>query len=689
MNVKLKQNADESTDYGSTTSVKFDNKFSLSVETNDAGNKSESQSSVIKWWQCDSNHLYMHCAAISGVLPEYGNTVGDSLIVPYLLELGAPVWCTSYVWVITPFIDSWMQPIYGKLSDKFTSKPNACCKCGGRKPFIILFGIFATIGLIVIPQARIIKKYGHITTAVIVCILSYTLMDMSHGDLLIPTRALLNDLCNNSTLMKYGNEKFTFYQAIGRCLGYFVVSLNWKYIIATSLPTFETFLIKLELYHHVSICFTLSIFILWFIILFVVLFTPNQIKRLHIKTHLKQDLSIKYQPYSKRTNTNKKTISNEMLITPSGRVVILHPSVLITYTISSILSSDTTYGLSRLNLYDIDNSDLSSSFQLTSFDDSENNTNEIEYERNIQINDILSPVVEDRIDTDQERDQESQIVIKTVHTITDTVDSMDKILSTPKTQSNIMDNEEEEIINQHHEHIRELWKFPFHFKLYWIIQFFGWCNFAAFSLYFTSFIAVDIYNGTPNGNFDSHAFAEFEMGIRTATAILLMSAGIAALSGKVLIPYMNDKIGVKLVFFSGELLLNILCILLLIRNDIVFVIIITCLYGIAIQIHYNNVFIIIEHDLRDLFKSEHKRAYVLSIFNLSILFANVLVSVFAGWIVQLFRNVFVWGIAFFAIVAFMGDSIVYILFFITQRHHMLDQKYHRKIHIPNNIIIDQ
>ena len=100
--------------------------------------------------------IRMHCASISGILPEYGNTVGDSLIVPYLLLLGSPVWITSYVWILTPLIDSWMQIIYGKLSDKYTSIRGSCCGFGGRKPFILLFGIFATLGLIIIPQSSAI-----------------------------------------------------------------------------------------------------------------------------------------------------------------------------------------------------------------------------------------------------------------------------------------------------------------------------------------------------------------------------------------------------------------------------------------------------------------------------------------------------------------------------------------------------
>eukprot|EP01083_Nonionella_stella_P008755 25309_1 len=598
-----------------------------------------SKNTIANYLKCDIDHLQMHCAAISGILPEYGNTVGDSLIVPYLLELGAPVWTTSYVWVITPFIDSWMQPIYGKLSDTFTAKPNACCKCGGRKPFIILFGIFATIGLVVIPQARNIKNSGQIAAAVIVCILSYTLMDMSHGDLLIPTRALLNDLCHDVSLVKYGNEKFTYYQAIGRCLGYLVVSISWKQIFETHLPSLQHLLTSLNLDHQVSICFTLSIFILWIIILFVVLSTPHQVQRLqshdegaHKRT---ASLDVKYEHYSVRLRTGKnKIISNEMLITPSGRVVILHPSMLITKTITSLLSSDRTYGLSDHYEYDV-GGDLSPSFQLTSQHD------------------------------------------------TDMDDACDTL--TPIEPSNDVDVMLEKDTKQP----REMWAFPFHFKLYWLIQFFGWCNFAAFSLYFTSFIAIDIYNGQPNTAPLSPLFERFEEGLRAATTMLLVSAIIAALAGKFVIPFLNDRIGVKLVFFSGELMLNILLVALVFGESIRFIFVIVSLYGIAIQIHYNNVFIIIEHDLRHLFKSEHKRAYVLSIFNLCILFANVLVSVFAGWIVHLFSNRFVWGIVFFAMIALLGDVAVYLIFFANQRHHMLDIKYQRKRTMSaDNLIVE-
>lgn len=615
-------------DYGSTTTTTL-------KHPNDNKNN--------RLCECDPDHIHLHCAAISGILPEYGNTVGDSLIVPYLLELGAPTWSTSYVWIITPFIDSWMQPIYGKLSDKYTKKQNSCFKLGGRKPFIILFGIFATIGLIVIPQARIIKKFGHIALAVIICILSYTLMDMSHGDLLIPTRALLNDLCNNSKLIKYGNEKFTFYQAIGRCLGYLVVSINWKALIDDNSSTkLKQFLKKLQLDHHVSICFTLSIFILWIIILFVMFGTPNQIKRLFVfNTNNHKKRIMQYNNNYKKNKGNNNYASNEMLITPSGRVVILHPTVLITDTITSILSSDRQLSINcdyDFTTDDDDDDDAQlSSFQLSPMSD----------------HDPLSPVKELEESQDNDRNKEDH-----------------------------HQQQQQETQVQH----EEIWKFPLHFKLLWIIQFLGWGNFAAFSLYFTSFVAIDIYSGEPNKT-NSMQFDNFERGIRSATSILLISSIIAAISGKFIIPFLNNKIGVKLVFFSGELLLNILLVLLLFgKSSIIFIAIIISFYGIAIQIHYNNVFIIIERDLRELFKSEHRRAYVLSIFNLSILFANVLVSLFAGWIVHLMNNQFVWGISMFAIIALFFDIIVYIIFFVTQHHHMFDTKY-QNTPIPNNIII--
>eukprot|EP00485_Elphidium_margaritaceum_P013345 CAMPEP_0202729792 /NCGR_PEP_ID=MMETSP1385-20130828/186314_1 /ASSEMBLY_ACC=CAM_ASM_000861 /TAXON_ID=933848 /ORGANISM="Elphidium margaritaceum" /LENGTH=737 /DNA_ID=CAMNT_0049396063 /DNA_START=24 /DNA_END=2237 /DNA_ORIENTATION=- len=641
---------------------------------------------------CTSDNCMVHCAAISGILPEYGNTIGDCLIVPYLLELDAPIWATSYVWLFTPIIDFWVQmlcgrlsdsyvwlftPIIdfwvqmlcGRLSDKYTQIPDACCKCGGRKPFILFFGFLASIGLIIIPQARLIKQAGHVALAVIVCIASYTIMDMAHGDLLIPTRSLVNDLCHSSRMMRDGNTRFSAYQQIGRFLGYGVVSLPWKSFFREHAPFVHRLFNELALNHQISICFTLSIFILWAIILFVVCSTPSQIERLQSSSAVvskNSDCSVQYIPFHKRAKKQQhKVISNEMFVTPSGRVVVLHATQPATQTLHDVrcILGTPSKGMSDfLESLDEFESTSSSPLALTAVSNANDDGNsDVHAER-------VSPIA----------DRNKGIVIDAISSAAaDTTASSSSGISATVVVHDNNTNGTLTTARDHasHEHAHDhSWQFPQHFKLLWIIQFLGWSNFASFSLYFTSFIASDVYGGNPQTvESATTTTSTFEVGLMMSSRILILNTFFALLSATFIVPVLNKRFGVKCTFFVGELCLNILLAsLLFARHSSAFVITIVCLYGVALYIHYNNLFIIVETDMRQLFRSEKRRGRILSIFNVTMLFANVYVSMTAGWIVYFFDNQFVYGISFFAIVALVGDLIVLLIFFSTQKEHMFD-----------------
>ena len=490
-------------------------------------------------------------------------------------------------------------------------------------------------------------------------LLSVDFVIRSHGDMLIPTRSLLNDLCHDAALIQYGNEKFTFYQAIGRCLGYLMVSIDWKQIISSKSPSFMAMLAAVNLDHQIAICFTLSVLVIWIITLFVVLSTPYQIERLHKKQGpIPPNLSVQYPSSETRP---MPPISNEMLITPSGRIVVMHPTILLTETITSMVSSEGFSRFDELREPSISHlSSPSSSVRLSPVEESPRNRNNARK----PMNDVDANS-RNEMDCDFAYNPFEQEPGATA------ADANETPMITPGLT--------------HHGTESVVWTFPRHFKLLWTIQFFGWQNFAAFSLYFTSFVAIDIFNGDPDGaDPESKEFARFVKGVRVATSILFMSAVIAAISGKFIIPLLNRKFGVKLTFFVGELVLNALLVLLIWNNNsVVMVVVIVAIYGVAIQIHYSNVFIIVEQDLRNIFKTESRRAYVLSIFNLSILFANVVVSICAGLVVNAFNNTFVAGISFFGGVGLIGDAVVYVIFFLHESANMVDTHHSRATMNPH------
>ena len=514
--------------------------------------------------------------------------------------------------------------------------------------------------------------------AVWISILSYTLMDMSHGDFVIPTRSLVNDFAITKHDISYGNDKFTFYQAIGRCGGYLIVSINWKNMFKNAKMTRLIDLLNaLGLYHHISICFTISIFILWTIMLFVIISTPNQNNRMLC-------LSPKSRQTIKQFQSNY-VYSNKMLITPSGRVVIMNPTGMF---VNSLNNSSF-----NLNISDKNTSNSSIDTTLSSSD-----TWLEEFKLPFDNNDIQ--YIESKL---QKHNSSARNIYDNVYVIHD---------KSPKLPSISLKKRNKRIKNN-----SKTFRIPFHFRLLWCIQFVGWLNFATFSLYFTSFIAVDMYEGNPSdSNIYSDAHIRFEIGIRSATLILFINAVIAALSGKFVIPYLNKQFGVKKTYFIGELCLNILLLILYFvkllpkysqnyldslnnqnlspliileklvnQSRTLYVCFIVWIYGIFIQVHYNNVFIIIENDVRTLsYLNEKNRAQIISIFNLTILFANVLIALIGGEIISLFNNQFIYGISIVSGFALIVDIILYIIFYIFGYKYMLDTHNNNELLNINN-----
>ncbi|ETO28044.1 hypothetical protein RFI_09086, partial [Reticulomyxa filosa] len=228
-----------------------------------------------------AHRLEMVCACVGGIPTEFAWSLGESIIVPYLLSLGSPYWMISFVFILSPPFDSWLQPLYGQWSDQLTRTRNACCKLGGRKPFMLLFGSTATIGFFLTPFTRqLVDAMFHIAfrhspstdafqyICVCVAIFGYTLVDMSHGLLLIPSKAIVNDIAENESDIDFGTTCYSIFQCLGRIVGYSIVIIDWKHVFSNLGVNDFAFM------------FCIASIPLWISIAFVVLGTPNQSERL-------------------------------------------------------------------------------------------------------------------------------------------------------------------------------------------------------------------------------------------------------------------------------------------------------------------------------------------------------------------------------------------------------------------------
>ncbi|ETO14498.1 sucrose transmembrane transporter [Reticulomyxa filosa] len=215
---------------------------------------------------------------------EFAWAMGECLIVPFLLSIGCPYFMTSYVWLFSPILDSWLQPLYARWSDKLVKRPNVCCGFGGRKPFLLTFAILASIGLVITPfSGRIAQEMnegkgnGVLSLGVWIALIGYTTMDVSYGHMLVPARALVNDIVQSRKEMDEANSLFCLYQALGRICGTLLLCVDWNEYFGFSL-----------LKTQFQVCFVFGLIPLWFAVLLILLCTPHQLSRVWTtksKTH--------------------------------------------------------------------------------------------------------------------------------------------------------------------------------------------------------------------------------------------------------------------------------------------------------------------------------------------------------------------------------------------------------------------
>eukprot|EP00439_Symbiodinium_sp_Y106_P080421 s582_g19.t1 len=124
-------------------------------------------------------------AQLAVAMPELGWSVCEPLFMPLLLELEVPYSLLAVCWVISPAAGLVLQPCVGALSDKY-----------GRRPFILLFGFMAVVGLTVTP---LLAELASKAIARPLAIVAFGLADVSHDMLVTPTRAQMNDVFDPDT----------------------------------------------------------------------------------------------------------------------------------------------------------------------------------------------------------------------------------------------------------------------------------------------------------------------------------------------------------------------------------------------------------------------------------------------------------------------------------------------------------
>ncbi|KAI3970670.1 hypothetical protein MKX01_024317 [Papaver californicum] len=175
--------------------------------------------------------LILSCMVAAGV--QFGWALQLSLLTPYIQTLGIGHAFSSFIWLCGPITGLVVQPCVGIWSDKCYSK------YGRRRPFILIGSLMISAAVTVIGFSADIGYYigdtkehcstfkGTRTSAAIVFVVGFWMLDLANNTVQGPARALLADL-SGPDQRNSSNAIFCSWMAVGNILGFSSgASGNW------------------------------------------------------------------------------------------------------------------------------------------------------------------------------------------------------------------------------------------------------------------------------------------------------------------------------------------------------------------------------------------------------------------------------------------------------------------------------
>mmetsp|Transcript_90216 Transcript_90216/g.269167 ORF Transcript_90216/g.269167 Transcript_90216/m.269167 type:complete len:424 (-) Transcript_90216:13-1284(-) len=149
---------------------------------------------------------------IAAGVPELGWSCCEALFMPLLLGLRVPDYLLTVCWLFSPVLGLFLHPCVGRLSDTH-----------GRRPWTILFGVLAALGLVVTPLCVTLLA-GSPGVAAVAAIIAFGITDTSHDLLVTPIRAAMNDLFDTEDSERRSAIAAAVGKIFGQCCATFLHS---------------------------------------------------------------------------------------------------------------------------------------------------------------------------------------------------------------------------------------------------------------------------------------------------------------------------------------------------------------------------------------------------------------------------------------------------------------------------------
>eukprot|EP01083_Nonionella_stella_P068316 181305_1 len=194
-----------------------------------------------------------------------GWALSESLIIPYLLIIGAPLYVCSWTWFFSPLLASYVAPRIDELSDNWTTQN--CWGWRGRKQLIMVISIISAITMVLLPQCHTITfaifRTESVPITFMLAMIIFTIMDISFYLLLRPIQALIWDITIGNKEMYMDTMKiFNVVQGVCRMSGLIIAAI----CISFDFVIFDT---------HIGSAFTLAAIIIIICSFFSLFYSPN------------------------------------------------------------------------------------------------------------------------------------------------------------------------------------------------------------------------------------------------------------------------------------------------------------------------------------------------------------------------------------------------------------------------------
>jgi solute carrier family 45 protein 1/2/4 len=164
-----------------------------------------------------------------------------------------------------------------------------------------------------------------------------------------------------------------------------------------------------------------------------------------------------------------------------------------------------------------------------------------------------------------------------------------------------------------------------------VVQFFCWVGWFAYIVYISDWVGEAIYKGDPHSD-DPEKVKRFEEGVREASLMMTINAAVT-MAASAILPVLLKTIGIKTVYFLGNIFLGVLLLSTLFIEGVVGAFVVISLCGIPTAVTMVLPFTIVGQGV-----STTDSGLYMGALNIFVVLPQLLVSVSAGFIIEAFHN---------------------------------------------------